>query len=142
MSIDDLVPQAPRCEGKDALIKALNEHNEARWEREAGEALLDSPRLPPGMAASEKIGSWHMEANEDRWVPLTPEELEAIVEEAVRGENKYIETLMNEEPSVVGILEPVTKEYFTCYRCSAASRCPYTFDPYNSADDGSCLASK
>lgn len=124
----------------DALFKALNEHNEARWKREADEALLDSPRLPPAMAASEKISQWHKDyEHEDRWVPLTPEELEALAEETVEHLNSYQEKLMDEEPSV-GRLEPITKEYFTCYRCSAASKCPYTFDPYNTAGD--CLASK
>jgi hypothetical protein len=126
--------------GKEELVKALQACNEARWKKEAEEALLNSPRLPPVMAARKKIDSWHRQwEHKDRWIPLTPEELEALGDEAIRDCNEYQEQLMRDEPTV-GNLEPVTKSYFTCYRCSRASTCPYVYDPYNSQDD--CLADK
>lgn len=63
----------------------------------------------------------------DATVDLTHEELDALGDEAVK------------ELSECG--EPgAERADFLCYKCPAASRCPYVYDLYNRGD--SCLADK
>jgi hypothetical protein len=127
-------------QSKRALVEAMLAFNAALASAQEGRNLLESPRLPPLMAAREKITEWHREQRDkSQWTPLTPEELEALIADAVGDHNLYQEKLMDEEPSV-GQLDPVTATHFTCYQCPSATRCLYTFDPYNTSGD--CLAEK
>lgn len=105
------------------------------------ERASSADSVPAIFTAREKIDAWHKAWNkEDTWCPLTPEELDALGDEAADDLNKYQEKLMDEEPSV-GNLEKATKGSFECYKCSAASKCPFVYDPYNTKGTD-CLASK